>query len=99
MRCGWRTGGCGRCGAWPWRPSCSRCCCRAGVEESGMLRLIGPPAFTGQYRLPEPGITWNWRFDTPLRCIVFQVPFSVATGKVLEPGAYPPDPGCADEWM
>ena len=70
-----------------------------GMSAADVLRLIGPPTFTSNYRLPEPGVTWNWRFDTIQRCIVFQVPFSVATGKVLEQGAYPSDPGCADEWM
>ena len=49
-----------------------------------MLRLIGPPTFTWHYRLPEPGITWNYRFETIQRCIVFQVPFDAATGKVIE---------------
>ena len=71
---------------------------RPGMTTAEVLRLVGPPTFTSQYRLPEPGITWNWRFQTIQRCIVFQLAFDAATGKVLE-GAYPPDPGCADEWM
>lgn len=70
-----------------------------GMSREDVLRLIGPPAFTSNYRLPEPGVTWNYGFETPLRCVVFQVPFSVATGKVIEQGAYPSDPRCADEWM
>jgi outer membrane protein assembly factor BamE (lipoprotein component of BamABCDE complex) len=70
-----------------------------GMSREDVLRLIGPPAFTSEYHRPEPGFTWNYGFDTPLRCVVFQVPFSAATGKVVEQGAYPSDPRCADEWM
>jgi hypothetical protein len=72
---------------------------RPGMTTADVLRLIGPPTFVQQYRLPEPGITWNYRFETIQRCIVFQVPFAVATGQVIEQGSYPSDPGCADEWM
>jgi outer membrane protein assembly factor BamE (lipoprotein component of BamABCDE complex) len=72
---------------------------RPGMTRADVLRLIGPPTFSSQYRRPEPGITWNYRFLTIQRCVVFQLAFSVATGQVLEAGAYPPDPGCADEWM
>jgi outer membrane protein assembly factor BamE (lipoprotein component of BamABCDE complex) len=71
---------------------------RPGMTTADVLRLVGPPTFTSQYRLPQPGITWNYRFETIQRCIVFQLAFDAATGKVLE-GAYPSDPGCADEWM
>jgi hypothetical protein len=69
-----------------------------GMTTAEVLRLIGPPSFASRYRLPEPGITWNYRFQTIQRCIVFQLAFDAASGKVLE-GAYPSDPGCADEWM
>lgn len=71
---------------------------RPGMATADVLRLIGPPTFTSQYQRPEPGYTWNYRFETIQRCIVFQVDFNAATGKVLE-GAYPSDPGCVDEWM
>jgi len=70
-----------------------------GMTRADVLRLIGPPSFTANYRRPEPGFTWNYGFATPLRCIVFQVPFSEATGRVVEQGGYPSDPRCADEWM
>ena len=70
-----------------------------GMTMDDVRRLIGPPTFTSQYRFPERGITWNYRFQTIQRCIVFQIPFVAATGKVIEQGAYPSDPGCADEWM
>ena len=83
------------CAAHPYAPSAVH----AGAPREDVLRLIGPPAFTSNYARPEPGVTWNYGFETPLRCIVFQVPFSVATGKVVEQGAYPSDPRCADEWM
>ena len=69
-----------------------------GMGAQDVLRLIGPPTFTAIYHRPEPGSTWNYRFETIQRCIVFQVDFNAATGKVLE-SAYPSDPGCADEWM
>ena len=69
-----------------------------GMTTADVLRLIGPPSFTSTYHRPQPGFTWNYRFETIERCIVFQLDFNAATGKVLE-GAYPSDPGCADEWM
>ena len=69
-----------------------------GMTAAEVLRLIGPPTFTSLYQRPAPGFTWNYRFETIQRCIVFQLDFNAATGKVLE-GAYPSDPGCADEWM
>jgi outer membrane protein assembly factor BamE (lipoprotein component of BamABCDE complex) len=69
-----------------------------GMNAQDVLRLIGPPTFTSIYHRPEPGSTWNYRFETIQRCIVFQVDFNAATGRVLET-AYPSDPGCADEWM
>ena len=71
---------------------------RPGMTAADVTRLIGPPTFTLPYHRPEPGLTWNYRFETIQRCIVFQVDFNSATGKVLE-SAYPSDPGCADEWM
>ena len=69
-----------------------------GMTTADVLRLIGPPSFTSIYHRPEPGFTWNYRFETIQRCIVFQLDFNAATGRVLE-GGYPSDPGCADEWM
>jgi hypothetical protein len=69
-----------------------------GMSAADVLRLIGPPTFTALYHRPQPGFTWNYRFDTIQRCIVFQLDFNAATGKVIESGAYPSDPGCADEW-
>jgi hypothetical protein len=71
---------------------------RPGMTTADVLRLVGPPTFTALYHRPQPGFTWNYRFETIQRCIVFQLDFDAATGKVLE-GAYPSDPGCADEWM
>ncbi|MEO5686564.1 MAG: hypothetical protein ABIR54_04315 [Burkholderiaceae bacterium] len=69
-----------------------------GMERPDVLRLIGPPTFTSRYFRPRPGITWLYRFDTIQRCILFEIAFDAATGKVLE-GDYPPDPGCADEHL
>ena len=71
---------------------------RAGMDMPGVLRLIGPPSFKSQYARPAPGITWLYRFDTVQRCILFEVAFDKATGRVLE-GDYPPDPACADEHL
>ena len=71
---------------------------RAGMGTADVLRLIGPPTYKSQYVLPTPGITWLYRFDTVQRCILFEVAFDKATGRVLE-GDYPPDPGCADEHL
>ena len=67
----------------------------AGMSHEDVLRLIGPPTYTWHYFRPTPGITWLYRFDTIQRCILFEVAFDAATGKVLD-GDYPPDPGCAD---
>ena len=69
-----------------------------GMERADVLRLIGPPTFTSHYFRPRPGITWLYRFETIQRCILFEVDYDAATGKVLE-GDYPPDPGCADEHL
>jgi outer membrane protein assembly factor BamE (lipoprotein component of BamABCDE complex) len=66
-----------------------------GMGRPDVLRLIGPPTFTAHYSLPKPGITWLYRFDTIQRCILFEVDFDAATGKVRE-GDYPPDPGCGE---
>ena len=68
-----------------------------GMERADVLRLIGPPTFTSRYWRPAPGITWLYRWQSPLRCVVFEVSFDVASGRVLE-GDYPPDPGCPDEY-
>ena len=69
-----------------------------GMRGPDVLRLIGPPTFRSRYLRPTPGTTWNYRFQTVERCIVFQVDFNDASGQVLE-SAYPPDPGCADEYL
>ena len=70
----------------------------AGMERADVLRLIGPPTFTSRYWRPSPGITWLYRWQSPLRCVVFEVSFDVASGRVLE-GDYPSDPGCPDEHL
>jgi outer membrane protein assembly factor BamE (lipoprotein component of BamABCDE complex) len=67
----------------------------AGMDRGDVLRLIGPPTFTWHYARPTPGITWLYRFQTIQRCIVFEVAFDAASGRVLD-GDYPPDPGCAE---
>ena len=69
-----------------------------GMTREDVLRLIGPPSFTGRYWRPTPGITWLYRYETPLRCQVFELSFDLTTGRVLE-GDYPPDPGCPDEYL
>lgn len=72
---------------------------RPGQTRAEVLRQIGPPSATSHYLLPRPGgDTWLYRFETIQRCTVFELSFDAVTGRVLE-GAYPPDPGCADEWM
>ncbi len=70
-----------------------------GQSMAEVLRQIGPPSFTWHYVLPRPGgNTWLYRFETIQRCTVFELSFDAASGKVLD-GAYPPDPGCPDEWI
>ncbi len=70
-----------------------------GQSMDDVLRQIGPPSFKWHYLLPRPGgNTWRYRFETIQRCTVFELSFDAVTGKVLD-GAYPPDPGCPDEWI
>ncbi len=71
---------------------------RPGMHAPDVLRLVGPPSFTGHYLLPRRADTWLYRFQTIQRCILFEISFDAATGEVLE-GDYPPDPACPDEWM
>jgi hypothetical protein len=67
----------------------------AGMSPHDVLRLIGPPTYTWHYFRPTPANTWLYRFDTIQRCILFEISFDAATGRVMD-GDYPPDPGCAD---
>jgi len=67
----------------------------AGMGPGDVLRLIGPPTYKWHYFRPTPGLTWLYRFETIQRCILFEVSFDAATGKVLE-GDYPPDPACPE---
>jgi outer membrane protein assembly factor BamE (lipoprotein component of BamABCDE complex) len=67
----------------------------AGMSPQDVLRLIGPPTYTWHYFRPTPANTWLYRFDTIQRCILFEISFDAATGRVID-GDYPPDPGCAD---
>lgn len=67
----------------------------AGMTRDDVLRLIGPPTSTWHYFRPTPANTWLYRFETIQRCILFEISFDAATGKVID-GDYPPDPGCAD---
>ena len=68
---------------------------RSGMGPGDVLRLIGPPTSTWHYFRPTPANTWLYRFDTIQRCILFEISFDAATGKVLE-GDYPPDPACPE---
>ena len=68
-----------------------------GMDAHDVLRLIGPPTYTGQYRLPRPGITWLYRYEAIPKCQLFEIAFDAATGTVLS-GDYPPDPACPGEW-
>jgi hypothetical protein len=67
----------------------------AGMGRDDVLRLIGPPTYTWHYFRPTPANTWLYRFETIQRCILFEISFDAATGRVID-GDYPPDPGCAD---
>jgi outer membrane protein assembly factor BamE (lipoprotein component of BamABCDE complex) len=72
---------------------------RPGQSRDDVLRQIGPPSLQWHYVLPRPGgDTWLYRFETIQRCTVFELSFDAVTGRVLD-GAYPPDPGCPDEWI
>ncbi len=67
----------------------------AGMDRDDVLRLIGPPTYTWHYFRPTPANTWLYRFETIQRCILFEISFDAATGRVID-GDYPSDPGCAD---
>lgn len=69
-----------------------------GLRPAEVLRLIGPPSWTGRYRFPEPGITWFYRYESVPRCQVFEVAFDAADPHVVS-SAFPADPGCPDEWI
>jgi outer membrane protein assembly factor BamE (lipoprotein component of BamABCDE complex) len=68
-----------------------------GMHRADVLRLIGPPTYTGQYHLPRPGITWLYRYEAIPKCQLFEVAFDAAAGTVIS-GDYPPDPACPGEW-
>ena len=67
----------------------------AGMAPGDVLRLIGPPTYTWHYFRPTPANTWLYRFDTIQRCILFEISFDAATGKVID-ADYPPDPACPE---
>jgi len=69
-----------------------------GMAPEQVRSLLGPPTMTSEFARPRPGILWMYRWETIERCVVFEVAFDRATGRVDET-AYPPDPGCPDEWM
>jgi hypothetical protein len=68
-----------------------------GMTREEVLRLIGPPSGTGEYRRPEPGLTWSYRYEAVPKCQLFQVAIEAASGRVVST-AYPPDPLCPGEW-
>jgi len=67
-----------------------------GLRSADVLRLIGPPSDTAQYRLPERGLTWSYRYESVPRCQLFQVAIDVKTDAVVA-AYYPPDPLCPGE--
>jgi len=67
-----------------------------GLRSADVRRLIGPPSDVRQYRLPEPGLTWSYRYESVPRCQLFQVAIDVNTDAVLA-AYYPPDPLCPGE--
>jgi hypothetical protein len=67
---------------------------QAGMSEQDVLQRLGPPAEHGRYSRPVESITWTYRWQATLPCMVFQISFDAATRRVLEPGSYPPDRRC-----
>jgi hypothetical protein len=67
-----------------------------GLRSADVLRLIGPPSDTAQYRFPERGLTWSYRYESVPRCQLFQVAIDVRTDAVVA-AYYPPDPLCPGE--
>ncbi|HEX7638599.1 MAG TPA: hypothetical protein VF457_09395 [Burkholderiaceae bacterium] len=66
----------------------------AGMTEADVLQRLGPPTERGSFSRPAPALTWTYRYQSTLHCVVFQVVFDAATHRVLEPGIYPPDRRC-----
>ena len=67
-----------------------------GMRSAEVLRLIGPPSDQGEYRLPERGLTWSYRYESVPRCQLFQVSIDRAKDAVVA-AYYPPDPLCPGE--
>jgi hypothetical protein len=64
-----------------------------GMRSADVLRLIGPPGERGAYARPEPGLTWNYRYEAFPRCQMFQVAIDAKTDEVVS-AYYPTDPRC-----
>ena len=67
-----------------------------GMHGADVRRLIGPPSDINQYRLPERGLTWSYRYESVPKCQLFQVAIDLKTDAVVA-AYYPPDPLCPGE--
>ncbi len=63
-----------------------------GVTADDVLRMLGPPTQKGRILRPVPAVTWQYRFDSPHPCILFELMVD-ANGKVIDKG-YTPDLRC-----
>jgi hypothetical protein len=67
-----------------------------GMRGADVRRLIGPPSDRGEYRFPERGVTWSYRYESVPKCQLFQVALDARTETVVST-FYPPDPQCPGE--
>jgi hypothetical protein len=67
-----------------------------GMHRADVLRLIGPPSDRGEYRFPERGLTWSYRYESVPKCQLFQVAIDARADTVVS-AFYPPDPMCPGE--
>ena len=68
-----------------------------GMHRADVLRLIGPPSDRGEYRFPERGVTWSYRYESVPKCQLFRVAIDLKTDAVVE-ASYPNDPLCPGEF-
>jgi hypothetical protein len=68
-----------------------------GMRSAEVLRAIGPPSDRGEYRFPERGLIWSYRYESVPKCQLFRLAIDSKTDSVVEV-SYPSDPLCPGEF-
>src|SRR5262249_39996048 len=68
-----------------------------GMRSADVLRAIGPPSDRGEYRFPERGLTWSYRYESVPKCQLSRLTIDSKTDTVVET-SYPTDPLCPGEF-